>query len=136
MRVSVKGNTASGKIMLIVHGGPGGSAFLYHTKEMQNLLEPRFAVAYWDQRTSGASQGGVNTETVTLSQFGDDLKKVIQVLMYRYGTTTKIFLMSHSWGGMVATQFLTTDTDQELVAGWIFAIPCMTGHLTIKIRLI
>jgi pimeloyl-ACP methyl ester carboxylesterase len=121
MRVSVKGNTASGKIMLIVHGGPGGSSFLYHTKKMESLFEPHYAVAYWDQRTSSASQGAVNKETVTLPQFGDDLKKVFQVLKYRYGTATKVYLMSHSWGGMVATQFLTTGTNQELVAGWIFA---------------
>lgn len=121
MRVSVKGNTASGKIMLIVHGGPGGSSFLYRTKDMKNLLEPHYAVAYWDQRTSGASQGAVNKETVTLPQFGEDLKKVIQVLKYRYGTATKVYLMSHSWGGMVASQFITTGTNQELVAGWIFA---------------
>jgi len=121
MRVSVKGNTQSGKIMLIVHGGPGGSAFLYHTEKMQILLEPHNAVAYWDQRIASASQGTVNKETVTLPQFGDDLKSVIQVLKYRYGTATKIYLMSHSWGGMVATQFLTSGTNQELVSGWIFA---------------
>lgn len=121
MRVSVKGNTESGKIMLIVHGGPGGSAFLYHTKEIQSLLEPRYAVAYWDQRAASSSQGTANKATITLPQFGDDLKSVIQVLKYRYGATTKIYIMSHSWGGMVATQFLTTGTNQELVAGWIFA---------------
>jgi len=121
MRVSVKGNTQSGKIILIVHGGPGGSSFLYHTEKMQSLLEPCYAVAYWDQRAASASQGTANKETVTLPQFVDDLKSVIQVLKYRYGETTKIFLMSHSWGGMVTTQFLTTGTNQELVAGWIFA---------------
>jgi len=121
MRVSVKGNTESGKIMLIVHGGPGGSSFLYHTKKIQSLLEPCYAVAYWDQRAASASQGTANKATVTLPQFGDDLKSVIQVLKYRYGATTKVYLMSHSWGGMVATQFLTAGTNQELVAGWIFA---------------
>lgn len=121
MRVTVKGNTASGKIMLIVHGGPGGSAFLYHSEDMKNLFEPQYAVAYWDQRTSGASQGAANKETVTLSQFGDDLRKVILVLKHRYGAATKIYMMSHSWGGMVASQFITTGTNQELVAGWIFA---------------
>ena len=121
MRVSVQGNTESGKIMIIVHGGPGGSSFLYHTEKMQSLFEPYYAVAYWDQRAASASQGTANKETVTLPQFGDDLKSVIQVLQYRFGATTKIYLMSHSWGGMVATQFLTTGTNQDLVAGWIFA---------------
>jgi len=119
MRVTVKGNTASRKIMLIIHGGPGGSAYFYRTREVKEMLEPYYAVAYWDQRAAGASQGTNNNNTVHLNEYGEDLAHVIKVLKHRYGA--KIYLMSQSWGGMVATQFLTTPGYQQEVSGWIFA---------------
>ena len=56
---------------------------------------------------------------MTVEQYVDDLKKLILVLRKRYGDTTKIFLMSHSWGGMIAPAFLTQNNNQDMVSGWI-----------------
>ena len=56
---------------------------------------------------------------LALSQYADDLKKVITLLKYRYGQKTKIFLLSHSWGGLVAPAFLTEGTNQQMISGWI-----------------
>src|SRR5690554_1828223 len=60
MRVLVEGNTASKTILLFVHGGPGSSAYFYNTDYISNHIEDKYAVAYWDQRNAGASQGNNN----------------------------------------------------------------------------
>ncbi|GAB3643752.1 alpha/beta hydrolase [Spirosoma arcticum] len=120
MRVNVRGNTASRVILLIVHGGPGGNSYLYRTPEVIRIIESQYAVAYWDQRNSGASQGGRNGAALTIPQFGDDLKRVIQVLKTRYGQATSLFIMGQSWGGIVTTEFVTKPGNQQLVNGWLF----------------
>lgn len=119
MPVLVEGNTASGVIVLWVHGGPGGTAIGFQNDDYSDkYLEPNVAVAYWDQRGAGGSQGS-NTPPLALNQYADDLKKLVLLLKYRYGNETKIFLLSHSWGGLVAPAFLTEGTNQQLVRGWI-----------------
>ncbi len=119
MPILVEGNTASGVIVLWVHGGPGGTAIGFQNDAYSTqYLEPNVGVAYWDQRAAGGSQGS-NTPALSLSLYADDLKKVVQLLAYRYGTKTKIFLLSHSWGGLVAPAFLTEGSNQSLVKGWI-----------------
>lgn len=121
MRVNVRGNASSKVIMVIVHGGPGGSAYLYRTNEVIRIIESKYAVAYWDQRNSGASQGDDNGNSATVAQFGDDLKQVIYLLKHRYGSTTSVFIMGQSWGGIVTTEFVTKAGNQNLINGWVFA---------------
>jgi pimeloyl-ACP methyl ester carboxylesterase len=119
MPILVEGNTASGVMVLWVHGGPGGTAIGFQNDaNSTKYLEANLGVAYWDQRGAGGSQGS-STPSLALSQYADDLKKVVQLLKYRYGAKTKIFLLSHSWGGLVAPAFLTEGTNQQLVSGWI-----------------
>ena len=119
MPVLVEGNIDSGVIVLWVHGGPGGTAIGFQNDTyITQQLEPKFAVAYWDQRAAGGSQGS-NTPPLTLNQYADDLKKLVLLLKYRYGQNTRIFILSHSWGGLVAPAFLTEGTNQQLVRGWV-----------------
>lgn len=118
MRVQVRGNTMSDKIILTVHGGPGGSSFyLSSLKEMKQFIEPEYAVAYWDQPVSGSSQG--NRVGYKVEDIAEGLRKVVATLAYRYGNTKKIVLYSESWGGIISTAFLTKGNNQWLVDGWI-----------------
>lgn len=118
MRVQVRGNTLSDKIILTVHGGPGGSSYyLSSLKEMKELIEPDYAVAYWDQPLSGASQG--NRVGYKIDDIAEGLRKVIATLKYRYGSEKKIILYSESWGGIISTAFLTKGNNQLLVNGWV-----------------
>jgi pimeloyl-ACP methyl ester carboxylesterase len=120
LRVQVRGNTQSGKIILTVHGGPGGSSYyLSYLAQMQREVEPHAAVAYWDQPLAGASQG--NRADVTIAGIAESLRKVVTVLRHRYGPGQKIILFSESWGGLIATAFLTAGDNQQLVQGWINA---------------
>src|SRR5512133_213521 len=78
MRCLVEGNTSGRTFILIIHGGPGASSYLYDTEYISRNLGDKYAMVYWDQRNAGASQGSVNGENLHLDQMVDDLKKVIQ----------------------------------------------------------
>jgi pimeloyl-ACP methyl ester carboxylesterase len=119
MRVLVEGNIASKTVLLFVHGGPGSSSYFYNSEYISNNIEDKYAVAYWDQRDAGASQGGVNEEQHTLKTMTTDLKKVIQVLKSRYGKEVNVFMLGHSFGGMLSASFVTTENYQEMIKGWI-----------------
>jgi proline iminopeptidase len=115
--IQVHGNTASKKMLVIVHGGPGGSGISYRDNYVINNIEKEFAVVYWDQRFAGASQG--NNSNSDIASFKSDTKKVLQLLKSRYGNDTKMYLMGHSWGGFLTPYFLQDGTNQDMVRGWI-----------------
>jgi pimeloyl-ACP methyl ester carboxylesterase len=121
MHVLVEGNTSGKVFILLVHGGPGVGSLLYRTDYIRKNIEDKYAVVYWDQRNSGASQGNSNGNNLNLAQMTDDLKKVIQVIKVRYGLSSEIFLLGHSFGGLLTSSFMTTGNNQSMVKGWIFA---------------
>lgn len=119
MRMLIEGNTNSKTFLLFVHGGPGTSAFFYNTDYISQHLENKYALVYWDHRNSGASQGNTNQKHLNLAQMTEDLKKVIQVIKYRYGNNSSIFIAGHSFGGLLVSSFMTTKNYQQMVNGWI-----------------
>lgn len=121
MRLLVEGNTASHTFLIFVHGGPGSSSYYYNTNYISQNIENKYAVVYWDQRNAGASQGNANGDNLNLPQMTDDLKKVIELIKYRYGQDSGIFILGHSFGGLLTASFMTTDDNQSIVKGWIFA---------------
>jgi pimeloyl-ACP methyl ester carboxylesterase len=121
MRVLVEGNTSGRVFIVFVHGGPGAGAYIYNTDYMTNNIEDKYAIVYWDERNSGASQGSSNGRYLTLEQMTDDLKKVIQVIKVRYGMSSEVFILGHSFGGLLTSSFMTTGNNQQMVKGWIFA---------------
>ncbi|MFN0034780.1 MAG: alpha/beta fold hydrolase [Saprospiraceae bacterium] len=120
MRVLVRGNTASKTFLIMVHGGPGGSSYIYNTKKIAQIVQPECAVVFYDQRDAGASQGNKNSNFYDLNQRADDLRELILLLKTRYGQDISLFLMSKSFGGMVASAFMTKGGYQDLVKGWLF----------------
>jgi pimeloyl-ACP methyl ester carboxylesterase len=119
MRVLVQGNTASKTFILIIHGGPGAGAFFYDTKYVTKKIESNYALVYWDQRNAGASQGANNGGNLHLNVMVNDLKKVITVLKFRYGQDMSLFLLGHSFGGMIAADFVTSSDNQYMIKGLI-----------------
>ena len=118
MPVWVRGNTQSNVFILHLHGGPGGSSIDEGVEKVYLLLENDYAMVYWDQRGSGASQGKAKAETITMEQFVEDLELVIDLINSKYNNP-KIFLHGHSWGGAVGAAFLSTGNNQNKVKGWI-----------------
>ena len=117
MPVRVMGNTSSKVIVLMIHGGPGDGSFDYEDTKTQRLRE-KYAVAFWDQRNSGASAGNNNLNTLSLSQMINDLEVVVKVLKVRYAGAD-IFLCAHSFGGLLSAGYLVKDSNQTAVKGWI-----------------
>jgi pimeloyl-ACP methyl ester carboxylesterase len=121
MRILVEGNTLSKVFILFVPGGPGAGAFFYNTDYISSHIEDKYACAYWDERNSGASQGSSNGKNLTLDQMTIDLKKVIQLIKARYGQDCSVYLLGHSFGGLLTSSFITAGDNQSMVKGWIFA---------------
>jgi len=119
MRVLVQGNTSSKIFILIIHGGPGVSSYFYDTNYIGKNLGDKCAIVYWDQRNAGASQGSSNGNKLHLDQMVDDLKKVTEVLKYRYGQDMNLFLLGHSFGGLILADFITRPGFQNMIKGLI-----------------
>jgi len=117
MPIWVKGNKASKTFVLFLHGGPeGGSSQYYTIFPSHQEIEEHFAIVYWDQRMCGMSQGNPSMKDATLDQFTADLDKVISLISDKYDEP-EIFLMGHSWGGALGTNYLLEN--QHKVSGWV-----------------
>jgi len=119
MPVFVNGNTKSKVFLVYLHGGPGSTSLEAYQNESSPFtkLQSDYAVVNWEQRCSGASQG--NCSNLTLSQYVEDLEKVITLLKSRYAADMSIFLLGHSWGGSLGIKYLTTNNNQNTIKGWI-----------------
>ncbi|MFN8698168.1 MAG: alpha/beta fold hydrolase [Flavobacteriales bacterium] len=117
MPITVAGNTDSKKFVIIIHGGPGGSAIQYRTNYVRDHVENDVVMVYWDQRFAGNTQG--NNGNSGISQFRIDIKNVILLLQAKYGSDKEFYLLAHSWGGFLAPYFLAEGNNQQLVKGWI-----------------
>ncbi|HTF18219.1 MAG TPA: alpha/beta hydrolase [Chryseolinea sp.] len=118
MPVAVRGDTGSGVLIVFLHGGPGGTALQKIGLQAFNELEKDYGLVFWDQRASGSSQGNSALTDLNLAQFTEDLDKLIDLLLVKYDHPS-IFLMGHSWGGCLGTNFLIDAKRQAKVRGWI-----------------
>lgn len=118
MPISVHGNINAGVFILFIHGGPGGTALQKIGLPAFNNLQETYATVFWDQRASGSSQGNSSDDLLTLAQFVEDLDQLVDLIGYKYNYP-KIFLMGHSWGGCLGTAYLTNNTRQNKIKGWI-----------------
>ncbi|MEO1714236.1 MAG: alpha/beta hydrolase [Bacteroidota bacterium] len=121
MPVVVEGNTASKTFLIILHGGPGGDAQIYNTAvpRFSDPLEESMAVVYWDQRAAGNSGGNYDPSLLNGDQMAKDLEALIITLQSQYGEDIGIFLMGHSWGGGLASIYLTEHPEADYIRGWI-----------------
>jgi len=118
MPVWVRGNVQSETFIIFLHGGPGGSAIAASNADAFKKLHEDYAIVYWDQRGSGISQGNAGLASFTMEQFVEDLERLVILIRHKYNNPS-LFLMGHSWGGMLGTAFLTTPINQTYISGWI-----------------
>ena len=134
--VWVKGNTASEKFIIYINGGPGLTSLDVARADMFDWskgLEEKFAMVYYDQRGCGNAQGNFEDHpkvdegpdqsaafesTLTIYQCVKDLDAIISVLNHKYDNP-EIFLMGHSFGSFIGTNFLLTDNLEDKISGWI-----------------
>lgn len=120
MPVWVEGSTISKTMIVLLHGGPGGSSQYYNNvlNSFTSPLENDYLMVYYDQRGAGTSQGHYSKSDLTLEQFNDDLDKLITLLKYKY-EVDYLILMGHSWGGLLGTSYLLDGKNNDRVNGWI-----------------
>lgn len=121
--VWVRGNTASGKILIYIQGGPGLNTMDFATVDYpnwKNTLEQDYAIAYYDQRGMGNAQGDFTLESVTLDQYIQDLRKIVLVLQNRY-PDAELYLFGHSFGGWLAYLYDKNFPEDPVISGIIAA---------------
>ena len=93
-------------MIIIIHGGPGDD--YRHLLNCKDLAQHGYRVVFYDQRGSGLSER-FSKESYTNLGLGavdlmyDDLSAVIA--HYRTHPGQKVFLLGHSWGGILATGY-------------------------------
>jgi proline iminopeptidase len=113
--LKIAGTLAAKSVLLILHGGPGGSETILF-RHFNRALETCFCVAYWDQRGSGRSfdpqKPSIN---MTVEQFVRDLDVIVEHLQIMLGLP--IILIGHSWGS--ALGLIYAHRHPRVVAGFI-----------------
>ncbi len=103
-------------ILIVLHGGPGADyRYLLNCKE---FAPQGYFVVFYDQRGSGLSQRHPKS-LYTLKTHEDDLGAVIRY--YRRSPAQKVFLLGHSWGGMLATAYV--NSNPTVINGLIIGEP-------------
>ncbi len=119
--IIVEGNTNSKIFLILLHGGPGGTAqeFNATSKPFTDPLEEDYAMVYYDQRNAGLARGEWVVEKLTIAQHVEDLDKVIEFLKHQFGEDITLFLAGHSWGGYLGTAYVLDPERQNKVKAWI-----------------
>ena len=115
----VFGNGSSKVFMVVLHGGPGGDGLGYRNEYYADVLEKKYAMVYTDQRHQGNSHGHLKKTEVSVDLMVEDVRVLIKTLKFRYGNDIKIFLLGHSWGGMLGSSYMIKDNYQDDITGWI-----------------
>lgn len=87
-----------GEPIIVIHGGPGLSQD-YLLPEMAKLAENNLVIFY-DQRGSGLSTGEINSDSMQIGIFLDDLEAVRKFFGYK-----SVTILGHSWGGFLAMHY-------------------------------
>ena len=119
MPVWVTGNMDSDVMIIITHGGLGGtSGFEFPISKGFKDLEKLYKVVYWDQRMSGMTMCNAQHSDLSIAAHVEDQGKLVDLILDRYSPSS-LFLMGHSWGGVLTAEYLGERNNQDLFKGWI-----------------
>lgn len=121
--VHAVGNGNANDFVLFLHGGPGGGASEYLLADSAPILHENAVMVYVDQRGQGASEGRTAPDDLTLAMIADDMNLMLDVVTQKYMTTRagqpRLWLMGHSWGGLLGPAMLLDTDAADKVDGWI-----------------
>ena len=94
-----------GEPIIVIHGGP----LLDHGYMVEPLrpLADRYTLVFYDQRLSGRSAGSVDSASVTIRNFAEDVDAVREALGY-----DRVHVLGHSWGGLIAMRYAIDHPDR------------------------
>lgn len=118
MPVWVKGNTNSSDYIVFLNGGPGGESVSWFAMPFYQDLMQEYRIVFYDQRGCGWAIGNSPDEDMNPELMSRDLDVIIDSVILKYSPSS-LFLMGHSWGGLLGTVYLTNETRQGKIDGWI-----------------
>jgi proline iminopeptidase len=89
----------SNPAIIFIHGGPGQNSVMFEYSTAQALADQGFYVIVYDQRGSGRSKG-LKNPAYTFAEAINDLNR-----LYDKYKIKQAYLLGHSWGGTIATEF-------------------------------
>ena len=94
-----------GDPIVVVHGGPG----LDHNylRPGLDVLGSSRALVYYDQRGTGRSDADLDSASINVDAFVEDIDELRQVLGYE-----RITLLGHSFGGLIAMGYALAHPDR------------------------
>jgi proline iminopeptidase len=87
-----------GDPIVVIHGGPGLSLD-YLFPQMARLAKTHLVIFY-DQRACGRSTGEINSNSMQIAPFLDDLECLRKSFGFK-----KMTVLGHSWGGFLAMKY-------------------------------
>lgn len=96
-RLFVK-KSGKGPICIFIHGGPGAWSKSFENLKGNNL-ETNLSMVYFDQRGCGRSEKAA-TGDYSMDRMIEDIE-----LIRRHYNSDKVYLMSHSFGGVLAVNY-------------------------------
>ncbi|MBM4184551.1 MAG: alpha/beta fold hydrolase [Gemmatimonadetes bacterium] len=88
----------TGEPIIVVHGGPGmDHAYL---QPGLDALGTRNTLVYYDQRGTGRSAASLDSATINVDAFVEDIDGLRQALGYE-----RVSLLGHSWGALLALEY-------------------------------
>lgn len=116
--VWITGNTASNTFIVVVHGGPGAFSSLFERSPAFDKLGKNYGLVYFDQSGTVNDQGTAGIEDVSETVFAAQTDMVVEYVRQNYAGAS-IFLLGHSNGGAIGTNYLLDATRQAKVKEWI-----------------
>lgn len=130
--VRIKGKDISKPLLLILHGGPGGS-LMSKTDQITGKLQQYFVVVQWDQRETGETlKLNKSAEPLTLNLFYSDTHDLIDSLLKKF-QRSKLYIAGYSWGS--ALGFHIADKYPGLLYAYIAISPVINQWESERIAL-
>ncbi|MEO0895631.1 MAG: alpha/beta hydrolase [Bacteroidota bacterium] len=138
MPAHVHGDPAKNTFLIVLHGA-GSFGLAFRDGEFSQNLEDDYVVVYFDQRGQSMAQGHYSKPEDLVDLMAEDVLALAAVLREKYGEDINLFLMGHSWGGLLSGATLLKDQSQ--FAGWINVagatdIPLATARRGSRIQII
>jgi len=118
--IRVRGQNPGNPVLLYLHGGPGElTGPLNFQAYAGPELEKHFIVGYLHQRNTCKSPS-VPVETLTVGQFVEDVHDAVEFLREKF-EKDKIFLLGHSFGGILGYMYLFKYEDNHNIEKFVSA---------------